>query len=109
MLRRIQDLRLGSLRWISGACVLALFFSFAYLPIDTPLSHGSISAAVVVHKEIRLHQPFAKSGLPQDFPPQRWIVDSGSRFLKEDRKQNLRLWPVIDSGLTRSPPFAILI
>lgn len=107
MLRRVHDLRLRSLRYIGYACLLTFFFSFAYLPTDSPLSHGSISAAFVVQKDIlRPHHPMAKSGLPRDPPPQGGRANSGSRFLKEDRKQNLRLWPVIYTGLTRSPPLA---
>lgn len=103
MLQRPQNQRLRAMRWIGCACLSALFFSLAYLPIDTPLSHGSISAAVVVHKDIRLQQ-IAKTGWLQDSPLETWIDDSGLRFVKVDRKQNLRLWPVIYTGLTRSPP-----
>jgi hypothetical protein len=108
MFGRLQDQRGRSIRLIGYACLLAIVFSFAYLPIETPLSHGSITAAVVVHKDIRLHHPIAKSALPLDLPPQGWIAESWARFLKVDRKQNLRLWPVIDSGLTRSPPLSNL-
>ena len=107
MPRRLQDQRVRFISWTGYACVLVIFFSFAYLPIDTPLSYGSISAAVVVQKDVRpLH--VVKWGPPLDFPPQGWIAEPASQFLKVDRKQNLRLWPVIDSGLTRSPPLANL-
>ncbi len=93
--------------WIGYACVLAIFLSFAYLSIDTQLSHGSIAAVGILQKDVRL-QHVVKAGLPLDFPPQAWITSSASQFLKVDRKQNLRLWPVIYSWLTRSPPFTNL-
>jgi hypothetical protein len=93
--------------WIAYACLLATVFSLAYLPIETPLSHGSIAAAVVVQKDVRLH-PVVKSAPPPDLPPQGSIAGSASQFLKVDRKQNLRLWPVIYSWLTRSPPLTNL-
>jgi hypothetical protein len=107
MLRRLQHRRVRVISWLAYASVLAILFSFAYLPIDTPLSHGSLAAAVVLQKDIRL-PPVVKSGLPADFPPQGWIASPASQFLKVDRKQNLRLWPVIYSWLTRSPPFTNL-
>ena len=93
--------------WIAYASVFAIFLSFAYLPIDAPLSHGSVVAAAVFQKNVRLHH-VVNSGIPIDFPPQEWIAGPTSKFLKMDRKQNLRLWPVIYSWLTRSPPLTNL-
>ena len=33
-----------------------------------------------------------------------WPAQACPTFLDTDRKQNLRLWPVIASGISRSPP-----
>jgi hypothetical protein len=105
MLRRSNDKRARWMRFVGHACLLGIFFSFAYLPIESGLSVGSYSAAVVVQKDVRI--PFVvKAGLPLNFSPEGWIDERGLSFLRVDRKQNLRLWPVVASGLTRSPPLA---
>ena len=91
------------MRFAGYACLLGIFFSFAHLPIASGLSLGSYSAAVVVQKDVRF-QHVIKAGLPLNYPPEGWIAEWGRSFLRVDRKQNLRLWPVIASGLTRSPP-----
>jgi hypothetical protein len=93
------------MRFVAYACVLGIFLSFAAFPLDSGLSLGSYSAVVILQKDVRF-QPVIKAAPPSSFPLERWIADWASSFLKVDRKQNLRLWPVVASGITRSPPLA---
>lgn len=105
MLRWLQDKPARWTRFVAYASLLGIFLSFAPLPIEPGLSPGSYSAVVILQKDVRF-QHVIKAGLPLNFPRQGWIADWDLSFLKVDRKQNLRLWPVIASGITRSPPLA---
>lgn len=102
MFRGPKDQRARWRRCVGYACLLGIFFSFAHPPVEFGLSLGSYSA-VVVQKDVRFH-PGIKSGLALNFAPEGWIAVWGLSFLRVDRKQNLRLWPVVASGTTRSPP-----
>jgi hypothetical protein len=105
MTRSLQNKPARWKRWIACASVLGLFFCSSPLPVDPGLSTGNYSPAVILQKDFRFHH-FIKSGLPLNFPRGGWVVDWTSSFFTVDRKQNLRLWPVIASGITRSPPRA---
>jgi hypothetical protein len=105
MTRSFQDKPARWMRWVAYASLLGLFFCSSPLPVEPGLSAGTYSRVVILQKDFRFHHVI-KSGLPLHFPPGDWVVDWSSSFFTVDRKQNLRLWPGIASGITRSPPRA---
>jgi hypothetical protein len=104
MSRSPQDKPQRWTRWVAYTTLFGLILAFAPLPLEPGLSAGS-SAVVILQKDFRF-QHVIKSGLPLNFLPEGWVADWGSSLFTVDRKQNLRLWPVIASGTTRSPPRA---
>lgn len=82
---------------------LALFILSAHWPLDGLMAKSGYYPVTKVKKDLRSHH----SGGP-DFPlhtvPVGWSPPLDASFLKVDRAQNLRLWPVVASQLIRSPP-----
>ncbi|MGH7828639.1 MAG: hypothetical protein ACREP8_00545, partial [Candidatus Binatia bacterium] len=80
-----------------GAICLIVVFSFVLLHGElesalNTLKHGALFAKV--KKDSRDHQGKQTStNLP--VAGAEWVLDIPAHFLRDDRKQNLRVWPVV--------------
>ena len=89
-----------------GAICLIVVFSFVLLRGElenalNTLKHGAL--LVKVKKDFRDHQE-NQTGTSLPVAGVEWVPDIPANFLRDDRKQNLRVWPVVRSDFARSPP-----
>jgi hypothetical protein len=83
--------------------LLAIFLLSVHLQLDTAIGKVSYSPIAKLNKEFRSNH----GGGPElaiNTSLVQWNPTIRPSFLRVDRKQNLRVWPVVAFALIRSPP-----
>lgn len=93
--------------WPSRATAYGLLFAVilfsAHLWPDGFTGKVGYDPVAKVKKEFRSYHNEGPE-FPLNTAPAEWTPYLPASFLRIDRKQNLRLWPVVASQLIRSPP-----
>ncbi|MBI2090931.1 MAG: hypothetical protein HYT78_19685 [Deltaproteobacteria bacterium] len=91
---------------LAWACITMAGF---YLPLhdhlDSPPGKADLIPVVKI-KQVPRYEHNGEFAPPLASSVTNWVPAPHVSILRFDFKQNLRLWPVVASGITRSPPLA---